>query len=229
MFDPLMDWPFLAAALAAVSTLYLSFSRNRISNVSNYLLYLNWTLYLWHQVEEHCYDLKGRRYHFQVFFCEALGFDLASCPATPAFIFSVNVCAVWINSLLGMWLGTGQPVIGLACYSVHFINVFAHVKPALSTREYNPGLFTAIFFFFPIPLLYLRSLWQQRKIRTFHVLTAIFCGVVLHAVMAVSLHAAHLEMISQSALCVLQVLLGFFPTVVGTLAAWASRPPTKQS
>eukprot|EP00455_Lapot_gusevi_P009958 TRINITY_DN1447_c0_g1_i1.p1 TRINITY_DN1447_c0_g1~~TRINITY_DN1447_c0_g1_i1.p1 ORF type:complete len:230 (-),score=42.03 TRINITY_DN1447_c0_g1_i1:67-756(-) len=229
MVDPFMDWPFLAGALAVVSTVYLFFARSRISSFSTYLLYLNWTIYLWHQFEEHGYDFKGRRYHFRTFFCEALGFEMASCPASTAFIFFVNVCAVWMNNLFAIWLGPSQPIIGLACYSVHFVNVFAHVQPALATLTYNPGLFTAVFFFIPIPVLYARSLWQQRKIQTFHIVSAIFCGILLHAIMAISLNVAHMEMISESTLCVIQVVLGFVPTLGGALVASLSRSSTKEN
>jgi hypothetical protein len=218
----LTTWPFaaLAIALAILARLCLGRGQSWGARLRDrrWLFWLGVPLYMLHQFEEHGYDLYGRRYHFQAFMCETLGFaDTASCPADQEFIFAVNVGAVWIGALLGALLGPARALIGAAAYAVPLVNGFAHIVPAIVQGAYNPGLLTGAVLFVPLSLWVLATLRQQGRITGAGIALAVFAGVALHAIMLASLQARAHGLIGQAPLLAIQVALGFMPLLVGAL------------
>jgi hypothetical protein len=107
-------------------------------------------MYLLHMFEEHGIDVLGRRYAFLGFLCRTLGYPvLSSCPATPEFVFSVNVLACQIAFGLAFFLRRSHPLIAACAWGIPLVNAVAHVLPALATGRYNPGLLTALVLFVP--------------------------------------------------------------------------------
>lgn len=89
VMDPLLQWPFVSLVVGLLFTAHLllqrwalrrgsesdvkSFQRwKRRSAEPLWWMYLALPIYMLHQFEEHGYDLKGRRYEFQVFICRSL-------------------------------------------------------------------------------------------------------------------------------------------------------------
>jgi hypothetical protein len=229
MRQALILWPFAALAIALVMLVWLCvFPRpqsaqpwsRRVYDIG-WLFWLGVPLYMLHQFEEHGVDLLGRRYHFQVFMCDTLGFaDLASCPADQAFIFAVNVGAVWIGALIGATLGPVRPIIGATAYAVPLVNGFAHIVPALAQGAYNPGLATGAALFVPVSLWVMSILLRQRRVTLGEIALAIVAGLALHAIMLVSLLARARGTIGELILLLIQVALGFMPLLVDAIARW---------
>lgn len=232
MHDIFTLWPFAALAIALLMIVWLCAFRRaqpgqpwsqRLHDIG-WLFWLGVPLYMLHQFEEHGVDLLGRRYHFQAFMCDALGFaDLALCPADQAFIFAVNIGAVWIASLIGATLGPTCPIIGAAAYAVPLINSFAHIVPALAQGAYNPGLATGAALFLPVSLWVMAILLRQGHVTRGGMALAIAAGIALHAIMLVSLIARARGVIGEAILLATQVMLGFMPLIVSAIAGWRPR------
>ena len=154
-------------------------------------VWLSWlaaVAYLLHNVEEYGRDLLGNWHSFPDALCTSLGLPVyPACPIPPAFYLAVNLSLFWIAAPLAALLSRRHQLVGFAIYSVAFTNTFAHIMPALvSGRAYNPGLLTAVVVFLPLSVWVGYACFGKARLSYQAMAWLIFCGVILHAILAVS-------------------------------------------
>jgi hypothetical protein len=199
MLDALLHgWPFLGMVLAVFIVW------RRIYGPAELCL----LAYIAHQLEEHWIDFYGRPYHFHVFMCQQLGYDLISeCPATPMFIFIVNVVGVWGMYVIAAAHGSRNAFLNVSSMSVVFVNAFAHIIPWARNQSYNPGAITSVVLFVPLSwwLLYRAKLSVSMKA------LALLVGVFVHVAMLSTLMLR--VRTGSEAFLLLDLLLPLYPTL----------------
>jgi hypothetical protein len=221
-------WPYLGLAIA-VGLLFLLLITDLLrcnKSVSrwNDLPWLAWAgtwIYLVHQFEEHGIDAEGGRYAFRGFLCANLGVaDPATCPVPYSFITSVNIAAVWLAGPAAALLGRRWPALALAYFSIPFVNMFAHVGPAIAQGGYNPGVVTAIVLFLPLSIWAFHVALKRDDLGWRAVIATVVAGIVLHAILLGSLKAYIAGAIGVVALDIIQVLN---PAIAGLIVLLATR------
>lgn len=110
-------------------------------------------MYLFHQAEEHAYDLRGWRYAFVPYMNEAIGKvlfagactpEFPACPVDPKITLYVNTVMIWVGFAGCMVAAHVQPsrflLAGSLSWGTAVVNgLFGHVLPAVATWSYNPG------------------------------------------------------------------------------------------
>jgi len=215
----LFDWPW-AALLVAVVLAAVLLAELRTTSVRDprWVLGWLWPMYLLHMFEEHGIDLLGRRYAFLSFLCQTLGYPVpSSCPATPEFVFSVNVLACQIAFGLAFFLRRTHPLIAACAWGIPLVNAVAHVLPALATGQYNPGLLTAVFLFVPA------CSWMLTTVRRSGLLPAssgwriVGTGVLTHVVLIGSVGLRAIGLVSATTFFAVNAVNGIWPLVFGRL------------
>jgi Protein of unknown function with HXXEE motif len=219
----LLDWPYAGLVLAAVlSGLLLREAARlppRVRDDPAWVLGWIWPMYLLHQFEEHGIDLLGRRYAFLGFLCESLGRPDGGCPATPAFIFSVNVLACQLAFGLAFALRRRAPLVAACVWGIPMVNVVPHVLAAVATGRYNPGLFTAVVLFVPACTWMLRTVVRSGVVPPAGVWRIVATGVLTHAVLIGSLRLRERGLISAGVLFLLNALNGGWALPLGRSGA----------
>ncbi len=118
----------------------------------------------------------------------------------------MNISAVWLAGPLSALLAPRWPVIGLSFFAVPFVNLFAHVAPAVMMRAYNPGLLTAAALFLPLSLLAFAAAMTRYHLGLRAVLATVVAGVILHAVLAGSLIGYIRSKVSLEQLIAIQII-----------------------
>ncbi len=107
------------------------------------LVFVQLPLYMLHQWEEHRSD------RFRLYANRVIGGGREAL--TPAATFWINCLGVWAVDLAAIYLAwMFGPAAGLAAAYLAVVNALLHIGPAISRREYNPGLATACLLFVPI-------------------------------------------------------------------------------
>ncbi|QHN03873.1 HXXEE domain-containing protein [Granulicella sp. WH15] len=106
------------------------------------LLYLQLPLYMSHQLEEHYHD----RFRLYVNTHLGHGCELLTKDA----VTFINVISVWCVDLLALYGARfGCVSWALAAFYLAIVNGIVHLLAALRTRNYNPGLVTALVLLLP--------------------------------------------------------------------------------
>ena len=106
-----------------------------------------------------------------------------------SFITAVNVSAVLLAGPAAALLGRRWPLVALSYFSIPFVNLFAHLGPALTHGAYNPGLVTAIVLFLPLSLWTFHVALTHYRLGWRAVIATVAAGVVLHGILLGSLMA----------------------------------------
>lgn len=215
----LFDWPYAGVALAAVLSGLLLREASRLGGRSRddpgWVLGWVWPMYLLHQFEEHGIDLLGRRYAFLQSLCEFLGHTDAGCPATPAFIFSVNVLACQFAFALAFVVRRRLPLVAACVWGIPLVNVVPHVVAAVVTGRYDPGVFTAVVLFLPGCAWMLRTVIRSGVVPASSVWLILATGVLTHAVLIGSLFLRDSGLISAELLFFLNAVNGGWALLLG--------------
>jgi hypothetical protein len=225
-------WPYMGLGAALLLALLLSTDILRSDrSVSRWqdLVWLAWAgtlAYLLHQFEEHGIDAEGAHYAFRGFMCATLGFpDAKTCQVPLSYITSVNIAAVWLAGPAAALLGRRWPALALSYFSIPFINFLGHTVPYLINGTYNPGVLTAILVFLPLSLWAFRVALVRYRLGWSTVLATVFAGVILHAILLLSVKAYIAGLIGIVVLNVIQVINPLIAGVIVFLAGQrASRP-----
>ena len=220
MHSLLFDWPYAALILAVLLTVVLILQAHGLGPAAwrnpIWVLGWIWPMYLFHMFEEHGIDLLGRRYAFLAVLCELIGFPVVSdCPATPAFVFSVNVIACQVAFGLAFFLRRTRPLVAACAWGIPLVNLFAHVLPAVATGRYNPGLFTALVLFAPGCAWMLWTVRRSGVLRPGSGWRIVATGVLTHLVLIASIELRTRALISAAALVVVNALNGGWPLLFG--------------
>ena len=223
----LFDWPWVALILAFVlAAVLLAELRTTSVRDPRWVLGWVWPMYLVHMFEEHGIDLLGRRYAFLGFLCQSLGYPVpASCPATPAFVFAVNVLACQIAFGLAFFLRRTRPLLAACAWGIPLVNAVAHVLPALATGRYNPGLLTAVFLFVPACGWMLNSIRRSGLLPGSSVWRIVATGVLTHVVLIGSVGLRAIGALPELAFLFVNAVNGFWPLALGR----APRRPAARS
>jgi uncharacterized protein with HXXEE motif len=220
----LFDWPsaglVLAALLAAALIREAPGAGPAPWRNPAWVLGWLWPMYLLHQFEEHGMDLLGRRYAFLASLCELLGHpSVPDCPATPAFIFSVNVIACQVAFGLAFFLRRTKPLVAACVWGIPLVNLFAHLVPAVVTGRYNPGLLTALVLFAPGCAWMLWTVRRSGVLRPGSGWRIVATGVLTHLVLIASIELRAGALISPAAVVVVNALNGGWALLLGRVPA----------
>lgn len=226
-------WPYMGLGAALLLALLLSTDILRSDrSVSRWqdLVWLAWAgtlAYLLHQFEEHGIDAEGAHYAFRGFMCATLGFPEAkTCPVPLSYITSVNIAAVWLAGPAAALLGRRWPALALSYFSIPFINFLGHTVPYLINGTYNPGVLTAILVFLPLSLWAFRVALVRYQLGWSTVLATVFAGVILHAILLLSVKAYIAGLIGIVVLDVIQVIN---PLIAGVIVFLAGQRASRRA
>jgi hypothetical protein len=226
-------WPYMGLGAALLLALLLSTDILRSDrSVSRWqdLVWLTWAgtlAYLLHQFEEHGIDAEGAHYAFRGFMCATLGFpDAKTCPVPLSYITSVNIAAVWLAGPAAALLGRRWPALALSYFSIPFINFLGHTVPYLINGTYNPGVLTAILVFLPLSLWAFRVALVRYLLGWSTVLATVFAGVILHAILLLSVKAYIAGLIGIVVLDVIQVIN---PLIAGVIVFLAGQRASRRA
>lgn len=223
--DLLLDWPFFAIACGLVGVLgLLAWPRASGRPVRwrdpQWLPCLMLPVYMVHQFEEHGFDLLGRRYHFLVEMCGVLGHpSVADCPADRAFIFAVNVGAVWLAGACAILWRRKNPLVGACAFGIPLVNGVIHLGTGLAHHSYNAGLLTGAILFLPLCAWVLRAYVQAGCLRHRQLVWVVASGIAVHAVLMGALLGMAGGLLPRPVMLAVQVVNGFVPLLSGTIAA----------
>lgn len=216
----LHEWPWVGLALAPVLLWILvrEFAgrtwRERMDDPA-FVLPLLWPMYLLHQFEEHGRDIFGRRYSFMQSLCDTIGqHDLHACPATPAFLFAVNVLGCQVAFVLSWTHRRRDPLVAACAWGIPLVNAVVHLIATFRGGAYNPGTVTSALLFLPLSLRMLRTVVARGVVTRAEAPRVIVTGVATHAVLLVSLKLQTRGVIPVEAALVAQVLNGFLPLLI---------------
>ena len=221
-------WPGIGLGLAAVLLLGLAFADlrgDRAAPCTRDMAWLAWAVtaaYLLHQFEEHGVDATGAPYAFRGVLCAASGFaEAAACPIPDAFIMAVNLPLTWLAGPIAALLGRRWPAVALGLFSVPAVNAFAHIGPALATGAYNPGLLTAVLLFLPLSAWAFRVALGRPDLGWRVVAATLAGGVIVHAVLMLSLRAWLAGRLDETVLLAIQVVNPAIPLLLAAaVAGW---------
>ena len=225
-------WPWIGLGLAALLLLGLvvgDLRGDRAVPRTHDMVWLAWAAtaaYLLHQFEEHGIDARGAPYAFRGSLCTVFGFAGATaCPIPESFITAVNIAVVWLAGPIAALLGRRWPAIALSYFSVPAVNAFAHIGPAIGAGSYNPGLLSAVLLFLPLSLWSLWIALRRPDLGWRMVAATITGGIVVHAVLMLSLRSYLMGSLSENTLLAIQVANPAIPIllVAATLWRWPSR------
>jgi hypothetical protein len=213
----LFDWPWAALLLAAVLAVVLLVElRTTSARDPRWVLGWLWPMYLLHMFEEHGIDVLGGRYAFLGFLCRTLGYPaLSSCPATPEFVFSVNVLACQIAFGLAFFLRRTRPLIAACAWGIPLVNAVAHVLPALVTGRYNPGLLTALVLFLPGCSWMLTTVLRSGLLPASSGWRIVATGVLTHVVLIGSVGLRAIGVLPVGGFLVVNAVNGLWPLALG--------------
>lgn len=196
MFAFDLVWPYMGLGAALLLTLLLATDLLRSDRtVSRWrdIVWLAWAgtlAYLVHQFEEHGVDAQGAPYAFRGMLCANFGFaDPKACAVPFSFITAVNVSVVWLAGPASALLGRRWPLVALSFFATPFVNLFAHLMPALFEWRYNPGLVTALVLFLPLSLWTFHVALVRYRLGWRAIAATVAGGIVLHAILMGSLAA----------------------------------------
>lgn len=223
----LANWPFLglAGGLALAFALAILAAGGIPMRAREMVMLTLLVLYLFHQFEEHGVDLMGQRFAFQADINALVGrrFGCAAgslCPFDPPIIFAVNTALVWWTLGLLVLVGTRSLVADLCGVALLVVNAATHVVAAALTREYNPGLATAVVLFVPGGLFAIWALRQSYAAGLLGALTVGFAyGVALHAALLAGVYLeAVRKLLPMPTLLALFVAIGTVPALLALTA-----------
>jgi hypothetical protein len=219
----LFGWPYVGLVLAAVVVSMLLAEARRLPGRAwtqpGWVLGWVWPMYLVHQFEEHGVDLLGHRYAFLGFLCEALQRAGPDCPATPAFVFSVNVLACQFAFALAFAVRRTRPLVAACVWGIPLVNIVPHVVAALAFRRYDAGLLTAVVLFLPGCVWMLRTVVRSGVVPAESVWRIVATGVLTHVVLIGSLFLREGGLLSAENLFILNAVNGAWALVLGRSGA----------
>lgn len=130
------QWPY-AGTLAAGFLLVLFPVLWSADGLALALVFLQLPVYLVHQLEEHAAD----RFRLHINQTMGRGREVLSRPT----VFWINALLVWVLFLAVLLLSRYVDLsLGLIAVYLTGLNALTHIATALVSRDYNPGLLTAI-------------------------------------------------------------------------------------
>ncbi|MEO8204807.1 MAG: HXXEE domain-containing protein [Chthoniobacterales bacterium] len=138
----LIQWPyatfFAAWFLAALLVPFYHFAGLPLT-----LVFAQLPLYMFHQLEEHYHD------RFRLFINKHIADGRDAL--TPEAVWWINSVGVWAYDLVALYLAIYcNLALGLIGIYLTLVNAVVHVVAAIVGRGYNPGLWSALFLFFPL-------------------------------------------------------------------------------
>jgi Protein of unknown function with HXXEE motif len=188
-FDLAFPWIGLAAAVVLVALLFGTQLLRGEPTPSRWhdRTWLSWmamVAYLIHNAEEYGLDALGRWHSFPDQFSINAGLPTyPASPIPPAYWLSVNITLFWVAAPLAALLSKRHPIVGLALYSVVFINGLFHLMPFVMGTGYNPGLLTAVAVFLPLSAWVGYACFGRDRLSYKVMALLIFDGVLLHVIL----------------------------------------------
>lgn len=168
------EWPRTTLPLAAFLVL-LSPIVSAGMDSATFLIYLQLSVYLIHQYEEHAQG-KFKEHANRLF---GQGGEVLGDTA----IFWINIGGVWGVDLAALFAAFyfGAPA-GLVAVYLSLLNGVSHIAGAIKERAYNPGLWTSICIFLPLGGMTLYEFAQIGQASVADHLVGLGLAILIHAV-----------------------------------------------
>ena len=143
------NWMWVGLVLAVVNSIYLLKNKQSICHKNGSQVWYGLiasSVYAIHQVEEHGYDIFGRRYMFVPAFNADLGVKLG-VTLTPRTVTYVNMIAIWIAFPVCAYLSNARNnyIPAAITWGTAIMNgIGGHLLPVLE-KKYIPGAFQSAF------------------------------------------------------------------------------------
>lgn len=152
--------------------------------------------YILHQFEEHWIDLFGNYYAFYTFnnnfILDRLGQPDASVkPLTKQSIFVINTSLVWLVGILAILRSPKHIFPSIAMASIVLVNGVVHILAAVVYFQYNPGLLTSVFLFFPLYFWIIKQLRNHISNYTAQLVSGLIWAFLAHVIMVAGLLLAN--------------------------------------
>lgn len=170
---------WVAAALCMASLLSLLMPILAQARSSSWLLIFSMLpAYMFHQVEEHTGD-RFRAFVNQRVFNGVEGL-------TRLAVLWINLPGVWGVGLFSIYAASFLSIgWGLSMVYLVLVNAVAHIVAAILWREYNPGLWTALFLFVPLGTLALLQITRAPGVGRIHHAAGIAVAIGIHAAIVI--------------------------------------------
>ena len=140
------NWVWLSLAAGVANIIFWFTQHSKPSDYPIVLGFLLSSVYALHQLEEHGYDIYGRRYMFVPTFNAIMSKTLGVTVTNSATLY-INVITVWVNFPVCAWMShRGNRYIPAAVsWGTAVVNgAMGHLLPLL-TLQYVPGAFQSAF------------------------------------------------------------------------------------
>jgi hypothetical protein len=151
----------------------------------------------------------------------------AQCPASPPFIFAVNVGAISIGGLCAIAWRRRNPMVGACALGVLAVNGAVHVGGLIALGAYNSGALSAALLFWPLCAWAWIAFRRAGLLAGRRGLVALASGGASHALLVGSLLLREHARLPEAALLVVNVLNGFVPLLLGARFAERAAAPAR--
>ena len=142
-----------------------------------FAIFLQLPLYMVHQYEEHGHGA------FKAYANEKILRGRAT--ATDGDIFVINIVGVWVADLIALYRARSRgPAAGLLAPYLSLTNSLVHLVPALKSRTYNPGAWTAGLLLLPVGLYGAIASAREGHTSTRDHIRALVGGILMHVLAA---------------------------------------------
>lgn len=170
------NWAKLSLFLAVIATVLIYI----FIKPDNFLLFLIWmqlSIYLLHQFEEHNWNGFKNYVNRTVFKVREGDF-----PLNDKIIFWVNIPIVWILIPIFSGLSSANIMFGLWIPYFAVFNSLSHVIVSMRNREYNPGLLVSLILGIPAGIYTLIIFYSYIQVPILISALSIFFAVLLHII-----------------------------------------------
>lgn len=186
-----LTFPWIGGA-AALVLLVLLFGTRLLQSTSGlsrwhdrvWLSWLAMAAYLLHNVEEYGIDIFGRRLGFPDGICALMNLPaFPDCPIPPLYFMAVNIPLFWVAAPIAALMSRRHPLVGLAFYSVLFVNAWFHILPFVAGAGYSSGTVTALVLFVPMSVWIVHACFGPGRLSYRSMALLVALGVVFHIIL----------------------------------------------
>lgn len=169
------NWAKICIILSIIVTLVILLVI-KTNDVILFLIWIQISIYLLHQFEEHAWPGGFRKYvNINIFKVES-----AEYPLNDKNVFWINIPVIWILmpvfaslSYLNLFFGLWIPYFAV-------LNSLTHVIGAIVKREYNPGLFVSLILGIPVSIYTLWVFYVLINVPLAFTILSILAAVLMH-------------------------------------------------
>lgn len=179
------NWAFMCLPVAFYVMLILCISLQQGMPWYDFLIWLQFPVYLLHEFEEHAWPGGFKKFVNQEVFHV---YDKES-PLDDRGIFWVNIPLIWVLFPLCATISQlGYPEIGLFLPIFGLVNAtISHFVVTILKQKYNPGLWTSLFLIYPTGIYTLVVAHQLGLLNFWPIIWAVIASLIIHVAIVASI------------------------------------------